>query len=72
MKRRSRMRSGWLVVVAVAVSGTAAAEVAVQPCRLLGKAEVRAALGAPVTRVAPGLPEDGEGAIASSPSSGAA
>ncbi|RPJ54217.1 MAG: hypothetical protein EHM23_29405 [Acidobacteria bacterium] len=55
------MRSLWLLLVAVAVCGTAAAEVAVHPCRLLGKAEVRAALGAPVTRVTPGLTEDGQG-----------
>jgi len=54
------MRSLWLLLVAVAVCGTAVAEVAVHPCRLLGKAEVRAALGAPVTRVTPGLTEDGQ------------
>lgn len=47
----------WLFVVTVAVWGTAAAQVEFNPCRLLGKAEVRAAVGAPVIEVSPGLSE---------------
>jgi len=56
------MRRYWLVVlITVVVCGTTAAQVELNPCRLLGKAEVRAAVGAPVTEISRGLSEDGQG-----------
>lgn len=48
-----------LVVVVVALCWTATVQAQVNPCRLLGKAEVRAALGETVTAVVPDLAEGG-------------
>ena len=53
-------RKGWLpFVIVVASCWISSVEAQVKPCRLLGKAEVRAALGATVTEVSPDLAEGG-------------
>ncbi len=48
-----------MLAVVLSFSGMTPVQAQVNPCRLLGKAEVRAAVGAMVTEVSPGLAEGG-------------